>query len=297
MNKNKFALGMIKNKTIRFLRCMKYFAKSILSMRPERVKQVTAYPLKNKVIVNLGDSIFGNFDAPNDISTKIAELTGATVYNCGFGGCRMARHVSAYYDPFSMYRLADAIVSRDFALQEQALKMAKKDERQTGLLIFKFPKTLSKLKKINFNKVDIVTISYGTNDWLGGNDLDNDNDLLDVDSLAGALRYSIEKMLTKYPHLKIFICSPIYRCWNNTDGSLDYDTDNLSTSVNGVRFIDIIDKQESVAREYNLSFVDNYHKLGINKINRLQYFSVEDGTHPNLAGRQLIAEHIAKCLF
>ena len=245
----------------------------------------------------MGDSIFGNFDAPNDISTKIAELTGATVYNCGFGGCRMAKHVSAYYDPFSMYRLADAIATRDFSLQDRALEMAKNDERQKGALIFDFPRTLLRLKNINFNKVDIVTIAYGTNDWWGGNPLDNECNKLDTQSIAGALRHSVEELLKKYPHLKIFICSPIYRCWNNADGSLDYDTDYMSASVNGLRLPDIIEKQKSVAREYNLPFIDNYRKLGINKINRLQYFSVEDGTHPNLAGRQLIAEHIAKCLF
>ena len=152
-------------------------------------------------------------------------------------------------------------------------------------------------KDFDFNKVDIVTISYGTNDWQGGNLLDYDSNKFDTECIAGALRYSIEKLLTKYPHLKIFICSPIYRCWNNADGSLNNDSDSLSSSVNGVLLTDVVEKQKCVAREYNLSFIDNYHEIGINAINRLQYFSVDDGVHPNLKGRHLIAEHIAKCLF
>jgi hypothetical protein len=49
-------------------------------------------PLAGKTIVNFGDSIFGKRRPPNDISTEIARLTGATVHNCGFGGCRMSAH-------------------------------------------------------------------------------------------------------------------------------------------------------------------------------------------------------------
>ena len=196
-----------------------------------------------------------------------------------------------------MYRLADAVVSRDFSLQDETLKTAKNDAKQTGALVTKFPITLTRLKAINFKKVDIVTISYGTNDWQGGNPLDNESNRTDTNCVAGALRYSIEKLLTKYPHLKVFICSPIYRCWNNADGSLNYDSDCQSSAVSGVLLTDIVDIEKSVAREYNLSFIDNYYELGINKINRLEYFSVDDGTHPNLNGRHLIAEHTAKCLF
>ena len=253
--------------------------------------------LKDKTIVNFGDSIFGMFDAPTDISTVLAELTGATVYNCGFGGCRMAKHESDYYDPFSMYRLADAVVSGDFSYQDDALTRAQNDASQTGALVTKFPTTLASLKAIDFNKVDIVTIAYGTNDWQGGVALDNESNPKHTDYIAGALRYSIEKLLTKYPHLKVFICCPIYRCWNNADGTLNYDSDDASSAVNGVLLTDIVSKEEAVAKEYHLTFIDNYYTLGINKINRLNYFTIADGTHPNFDGRKIIAAHIAKELF
>ena len=265
------------------------------NLKTDEIKSLLA-PLKDKTIVNFGDSIFGMFSAPSDISTFLEERTGATVHNCGFGGCRMAKHTSAYYDPFSMYRLADAVVSGDFTLQEQALSNAVA-AGQTGALVTKFPTTLETLKSIDFNKVDIVTIAYGTNDWQGGCPLDNENNSKDTDCVIGALRYSIEKILTAYPHLKVFICSPIYRCWNNTDGSLNYDSDNESSAVGGVLLTDIVDKEGNVAKEYHLPFIDNYYSLGINKINRLNYFTIADGTHPNEAGRKLIASHIAKELF
>ena len=59
-------------------------------------------PLSNKKIANLGDSIFGNFRAPEDISSFIAEATGAEVYNLGFGGCRMSVHSLPHFDKFCM---------------------------------------------------------------------------------------------------------------------------------------------------------------------------------------------------
>ena len=99
----------------------------------------------------------------------------------------------------------------------------------------------------------------------------------------------------RYPHLKVFICSPIYRHNNNADGSLDWESD--SKTQNGVLLTDVVNKEKEVAKEYHLPFIDNYHELGINKINRLKYFPTADGTHPNEVGRRLIAEHIAKELF
>ncbi len=84
--------------------------------------------LINKTIVNFGDSIFGNFRAPNDISSYISELSGATVYNVGFGGCRMGVHPHAQFDKFCMYRVVDAVTSRDFSLLDEAVSVAPEND-------------------------------------------------------------------------------------------------------------------------------------------------------------------------
>ena len=64
--------------------------------------QIREYPLYGKKIVNFGDSIFGNYKAPLDISSFLAEYTGATVYNVGFGGTRMSSHAE-YWNTLSMF--------------------------------------------------------------------------------------------------------------------------------------------------------------------------------------------------
>ena len=246
-------------------------------------------PLYGKTIVNFGDSIFGNAQPPVDISTYLAEKTGATVYNCGFGGCRMSQHVSAW-DAFSMYRLADSIVSGDFTLQETALESTEVD------LPDRFTPSIERLKSVDFSKVDIVTIAYGTNDFTSNIDMDNEENAYDTITLAGALRYSIEKLLTAYPNLKVFVLSTAYRVWVDSDNEYAFLYDsNTHTNADNVKLSDYNSKLKEVAEEYNLPFVDDYN-IGINQFNRLHYFPVADGTHHNEMGRKLIAEHLAGAL-
>ena len=45
------------------------------------------------------------------------------------------------------------------------------------------------------------------------------------------------------------------------------------------------------------AFIDNYYELCINKFNRGYYFPTTDGTHHNVLGAKLMAEHIASKLF
>ena len=241
--------------------------------------------LYGKTIVNFGDSIFGNARPPKDVSTMLAELTGATVHNCAFGGCRMSQH-TGHWDAFSMYRLADAIATNDWSLQDEAINY---DDRTSYA-----EEPLAILKSLDFSTVDIVTIAYGTNDWNTGK-IDNDNDLYDTTQFGGALRYSIERLLGVYPHLKIFVLCPTYRFWMDDNGEFTEDSDTKITSSRTL--LEYIELANEIAKDYHIPFVDNYYELGINKYNRMHYFPSTDGTHHNENGRKLIAEHIAKELF
>ena len=240
--------------------------------------------LKDKVIVNFGDSIFGNPPEKADISSKLAEITGAKVYNCAFGGCRMGKHSEGYTD-FSMYALADAVATGDFSKQDASL--LKVD-------IGRASKHLENLKGLDFNTVDIITIAYGTNDFTGDLAVDDAENPINTGTFGGALRYSIETLLTAYPHLKVFVCTPIWRFWL-TNGAFDSDSD--TKTISGKKLTDFVEKAKEICKEYHIPCIDNYYELGFNKFNRSQYFPTTDGTHPNDTGRKLIAEHIANKLF
>jgi lysophospholipase L1-like esterase len=247
-------------------------------------------PLKGKVIVNFGDSIFGNARPPEDISTRIAELTLATVHNCGFGGCRMSYHPYENYDAFSMTKLAKAIARNDFTLQDAAIA-----NTSGHSLPGYFAESVELLKSIDFSKVDIVTISYGSNDF-NGVTLENTANKHDQNTFAGALRYSIETILNAYPHIRIFVCSPTYRFWMDDEFSFVEDSDT-KTGGAGYLTTDIAEKARLIAKEYKLPYIDNYYSPGINKFNRGYYFPAKDGAHHNIEGRHLIAAHMAKELF
>ena len=57
--------------------------------------------------------------------------------------------------------------------------------------------------------------------------------------------------------------------------------------------MDYMNAEKVIASEYNLFFVDNYN-IGMGKFTRSTFYPSNDGTHPNEAGRSLIARHMAK---
>ena len=253
-------------------------------------------PLSGKVVVNFGDSLFGNTQGASSVSNVISNVTGAVVYNCGFGGCRMAggKEIEAW-QAFSMLRLSDEIVKENddptkWNLQDAAVNNEKWNNKPTY-----FDNTLSVLKGIDFNLVDFITIAYGTNDYTGGNLIDDESNPLNTDTFSGALRYSLEKIMAKYKHLKILICTPTYRLWFNPDGSIESDSDTRDYASSGT-LIDYVEAEKEIAREFKIPFLDNYFGLGINKYNALEFFTITDGTHHTDIGRKKMGEKIGSAL-
>lgn len=237
--------------------------------------QRVLYNLYGKTIVNFGDSIFGNYRTPDDISTYIANMTNAIVYNVGFGGCRMASHPYTQYDAFSMYRLADSIANNNWTIQDEA-----------NMTSINFIEKLSTLKSIDFSKVDIITIAYGTNDFAG---------LISQTKFKEALRHSIETISNAYPNIKIVLCTPIYRFWMDENGEFLEDSDTCVKS--NQKLTDFVQWIKEVASEYDLYVIDNYNESGINSTNRAEVFPSNDSVHPNSIGRKMIAENMAKKLY
>lgn len=248
---------------------------------PTRAETLKA--LYSKKVVCFGDSLFGMYRG-SDSATAFVELeTGATVYNVGFGGCRMSVHHQSGYAAFSMWALAKAIAEKNWATQDA--------QASSGSSYF--PEQLALLKSIDFNDVDIAVIHYGTNDFAAGNVIliDNENDHDDYTTLCGALRYSIEKLLGAYPNLRIFVSLPVYRYWTS-DGTTTYA--ESYKNLNGNILLDFVEALRNTAAEYNLPVIDGYYGLGINKANASTFLS--DGTHHNETGRERFGRYIGQSL-
>jgi len=245
--------------------------------------------LKGKTIVNFGDSIFGNFKAPNDISSYLSNSTRATVYNVGFGGCRMARHSIEQYDSFSMYNLSSAVTTGDWSLQDSTMARTDWTPHNT------YARNLARLQSIDFNAVDIITIAYGTNDFTGKIPLSS-ADPYDTATFKGALRKSIETIQSAYPHIEIILCTQTYRFWMDEENDFAYLYDSNTHEVKGQKLTDFVQATKDVAAEYDLLCIDNYYNSGIGYDNKGECFSKTDGTHPNETGRQMIANYMASVL-
>lgn len=242
-------------------------------------------PLYGKTIVNFGDSIFGNIRPPYDISTLIAKYTGANVINCAFGGCRMASH-TGHWDAFSMYRLADSVASNDWSVQDEAIQY---DDRTSYA-----EEPLANLKAIDWNNVDIITIGYCTNDWGGNKLLDNSDNHYDTTTLGGAFRYSLEKILTAYPHIRIVTLGAIYRTKLDSSSKFVEDSDTWLNDK-GLLLSQYNDKLKEICEQYHIEYLDNMN-IGFNKFTRLKFYPSYDGTHPNVKGLEVYAKHIARHL-
>ena len=249
-------------------------------------------PLAGKTIVNFGDSIIGTAALTGtDISSYLAQITGATVYNCGFGGCRMSSYLPRQqWDAFSMYRIAYAITSRDFSYQEASFDF---DDGGSKFPSY-FRNHFETLKSIDFNEVDIITISYGANDFTASRGEEETEDY--TMSFQGSLRYSIESILTAYPHINIYLCTPTWRTWLNDEYEVISDSDTKRNDKGGKR-TDYVQYVKDVGAEYNLPVIDNYYELGFNHFTRSVYFPKTDGAHPNERGRYLYAKHLAENIF
>ena len=252
----------------------------------DKVKNI----FKGEKIVNFGDSIFGNYRDTNNsddmsISKMMSNRLGATCYNAGFGGCRMADH-SSNWKEFSMYSLANSISSNNWEAQDKAIA--------SGVLPDYFVDTLDMLKNMNWYEVSYITIGYGTNDHSGNVFLNGTEASFNdkTQYFKGALEHSIETISTKYPHIKIVILTPMWK-WFRVDGAFAYDSnDDLSKNTRGYKLPDYVDVCKDVAKQYQLLCIDNYYELGINKFNYLYYFYQSDGVHPKKSGRQLRADNI-----
>ena len=197
----------------------------------------------------------------------------------------MGKHIGNW-DDFSMYRLADAIASGDWSLQVDALNYSDRTSYAEA--------PLAVLKSIDFSSVDIITIAYGSNDFTGGNALDDPANKYNTNTFAGALRYSIEKIQSAYPNVEIVLCTPTYRFWMDENGNFLYDSNEYEK--NGYKVTDFVQKTKDVAAEYGLLVIDNYYDCGIDSSNRTEHFPSNDGSHHNATGRKKIAENMAKVL-
>lgn len=242
-------------------------------------------------ILFLGDSILGQYRDETSIPALVGEMLDTEVFNGAFGGTTMSLqnrdYRDAYYwDGLSFSRLTRAIAAQDFGLQQTI--------RTKDYVTMDFRDIVDELDRLDLTSVQTVVISYGMNDYTTGSPIGGENSPEDPYTMEGAMRTGIRYLQRSYPQIRIIFISPTY-CWFiNTLGTTN---ETCETNDYGGGYLEeYVEAQRRVAGECGVEFVDLYHAYYPHEEYDNWSLYTNDGIHPSEAGRQKIAETLAKWL-
>lgn len=237
-------------------------------------------------ILCLGNNPLTDETGKNSFTDKLAEKTGAAVYNGGFPGSTIGARNSAYNlsyarDIFNLPYVSESICTKDFTRMESAAS-AEEDSL--------FGESVKTLKSIDYDKVDVIAIVYDAADYLAGIPSDNPNDPFELSTYTGGLRTALTNIQKAYPHIRIFVMSHTFA--QSIDENGNYQNGGSTDLGNGALPHYLL-KEVDVSISYGVSIIDNFYGT-INEDNYLDYMT--DYIHLNDAGRNLMAERLAEVI-
>lgn len=217
-------------------------------------------------LIFFGDSIFGNYSDGMSIPGIISGLTGATVYNLGFGGCTASQ---TDLSPLSLQEALTAFFTGNPSI---------------------FPEdhqAYSELTRYCSSAADeggdrCFIINLGLNDYFDGCPVRSE-DPLDNATYTGAIRTAVALIREHAPESQIILCTPNYSPF----------VPDAPPNVWNLK--DYADAVLALAEELNIDVTDNFYGLGIDSANYGQYL-YQDYVHPNEMCRFRIAQEIIKTL-
>ena len=223
----------------------------------------------------MGTSLTEGLVPGADITPSVVgNRLGLSSVNVGIGGTCAAAHSSTDYDKFSLYRLADAIISGDWSHQKSAV----------ANIGGRVPAIIDRLRSIDFSKVTHLGLEYGSNDFTAAVPIGANRDATGA-TFKGAISYAIKNLLTAFPGLKLFLITP---SWRLNQDNLDSDA---HPNHAGVFLKDYVDAMIEIAGVEHVPCLDLWRNLGVNKYNYTTYSF--DGTHPNPMGAKRRGDVIA----
>lgn len=225
------------------------------------------YPdLSNHCVVFFGDSVIGNYTDSFSIPGVVAGLTGAEVYNCGYGGNSAALGPDV---PISLPGIVGAFFQKDLSLIPNDVQV------YIGVSDY--------LENAPFDKQTCFVINYGLNDYFCGYPLSSE-DPYDITTYCGAVRSAVAIIRENQPDAQIILCTP-----NFTAAFED------GTEVhNGFVLLDYVNAILSLSQELQTDVLDNYHELGITHENNGQ--RLDDQVHPNPRTRFQIGSKLSSLI-
>ena len=252
---------------------------------------LTVKKLGNKIIVCFGDSIteFRNAVDKFRYSDWISELSGATTYNIGKGGARLAQRMEQSLSPqnqqeaLAAFDIVNMIVSwsdKDYSYIEASI-----NSNQLGVYQDKCEEIFAVMQSINIDDVDIVTVFGGTNDYTGGTEIGEETyENKDKNTLYGAINVMVESILTANPLIKIYAFTPIIRMFESSVSQETSSDVYVHPSASGKTLPQYGDVIYNAFKINHIPTNNWYWTLGFNTYNFREYFKTStdgiDYTHP-----------------
>ena len=243
-------------------------------------------------VVILGDSVVGNIWGEISVGPVLEERLGKAVLNGAFGGSCMSVPTKDLWGSmsnveWSMVKLAEAIAYDDWTSQLAVVQYADSYSDVNTQALDYFEERMTTLSQVDFEKVEVLVIEHGTNDYNNGRRVDNPENSYDVTTFGGALRYSLRLIQEAYPQLRIIIMSPIYCALGENKDMQCY---NTSYGEGGI-LDEYVELERQIAEEFEVEWIDAYHGSGIWEDNVDIYMG--DALHPRMKGHELLANMIA----
>lgn len=246
-----------------------YFAQQLQNVTQEiRSTAPDHRDLSDYSVVFFGDSVIGNYTDSTSIPGVVAGLTGAKVYNCGYGGNSAAMAQDA---KIALAGIAEAFVQKELSILPPDTQVYR------GIAAY--------LSDAPEEKRLCVVINYGLNDYFMGYPISSE-DSYDITTYSGAVRSAVTTIRTAYPDVQIILCTPSY-CEDFQFGTEPHgDADHVLT--------DYVETILTLAEELKTSVLDTYHGFYVNRDNWTEY--LEGEVHPNEAYRYLIGEELSRLI-
>jgi lysophospholipase L1-like esterase len=222
--------------------------------------------------VQMGTSVTSGVTPSANITPSIVgDRLGILGINAGMPGACAGRNKYPEIEHRSLYCLVDSIVSGSWTAQNSESDPSLKSN-------------LFHLMTADLSKVTYLGLEYGTNDFSYSRPLGINQDAT-PDTFKGALNYSLKKLATAFPHLRLFLITPAWRL-NNEEQDSDTHPNDL-----GIFLKEYVDGMLDIAVLHHVPCLDMWRVLGTN-IDNYKTLTF-DGTHPNPEGAQRRGEVIA----
>jgi len=217
--------------------------------------------------------------AGNQWSKTVVDLLAfATHHNVAVGSATWACHS----DTQDYGSVGFAGISNGWQPTEDKVELQKRHNNVSKVHIQKF---ISEVDNGTYPEPDVFVFSMGTNDTnlgsateaLEGKTLDS----VDVNTMAGGARWSIQTILQRFPKCRVFLCTPIQT------GDVEHNKMNLKK-------IEIL---REICCALSVQVIDCYSNSGITeKFEQPKGHGryLRDGLHPEAEGQQLMGRYIAK---